>query len=417
MGLHFGADGWGCVLVPVVRFEAPFWCRWFVLGAFWCVLRLDFGADGPFWGFVFTPVARCGVPFWCRWSVLGLHFRAGGLFWGSILVPVVRFGAPFWCRWFVLGLHFGTWWSVLGLHFGDSGAFWGSIFGAGGPFWGSILVPVVRFGALFSRRWLVVVFHFGAGGPFWGSIFVPVVCFGAQFWCRWFVLGLHFGAWCCVLGLHFGAGGSFSGSVLVPVVRFEAPFWSVILGLRFGAFGGAFWDFILVRGGPFWGFILAPVVRFGGSILVPVVRFGVPFSGASFLDLLWLASGGFGFGPPLASGASVLDLLWFWASSGFRALVSGARFWTSSCGFVLGPSRPTISESPYICFKSSNHPLFASLAFVFPFAPPSSRKDALGQDALLLSSPAERSRARHVALAYAELAQGLALLECWEACK
>ena len=101
--------------------------------------------------------------------------------------------------------------------------------------------------------------------------------------------------------------------------------------------GPLFWGSILVRsvriGGPFW-----------GSILVPL---GLHFPGPRF----W-TSVGFPvlvFGPPLAS---------------------GARFWTSSCGFVLGPSRPTISESPYICFKSSSHPLFASLAFVFPFAPP-----------------------------------------------
>ena len=62
--------------------------------------------------------------------------------------------------------------------------------------------------------------------------------------------------------------------------------------------------FFLVRSvricGPFW-----------GSILVPVVRFGAPFSGASFLDLLWLR------------GASVLDLLWFWTCSGFRGLGFG----------------------------------------------------------------------------------------------
>ena len=238
---------------------------------------------------------------------MGLHFGAGGPFWGSVLVPMVRFGISFWCRWSVLGLRFG----------------------AGGSFWGSVLVPVVRFGARFWCRWSVLGLDFGAGDPFWGSILVPVVRFGAPFWCRW-----------SVLGLHFGAGGSFWGSILVPVVRFGAPFWCrwSVLGLDFGA------------GGPFW-----------GSILVPVVRFGDPFSGASFLDLLWLR------------GASVLDLLWlpgprFWTSSGFGL---GARFWTSSCGFVLGPSRPTISESPYICFKSSNHPLFASLAFVFPFAPPS----------------------------------------------
>ena len=70
----------------------------------------------------------------------------------------------------------------------------------------------------------------------------------------------------------------------------------------------------------------------------------------------WTSSG---FGPALASGGSFLNLRW----------LPGARFWAPK--FVLGPSRPTISESPYICFKSSNHPLFASLAFVFPFAPPS----------------------------------------------
>ena len=218
----------------------------------------------------------------------------------------------------------------MGLHFRASGPFWGSWsilgldFGLGGPFWGSFLVPVIHFWARFWSRRCVLGLHFGAGGPFWGC-----------------------GAGGPFLGLHCGTGGPFWGCILVPVLRFEAPFWCVVTrysgSVRFGD--------------PFW-----------GSILVPVVRFGAPFSGASFLDLL-----GFGFGPPLASGASALDLLWFWTCSGFRGLVfepplaSRARFWAPK--LVLGPSRPTISESPYICFKSSNHPLFASLAFVFPFAP------------------------------------------------
>ena len=92
----------------------------------------------------------------------------------------------------------------------------------------------------------------------------------------------------------------------MPVVRFEAPFWLVFRysgSVRFGD--------------PFW-----------GSILVPVVRFGAPFSGASFLDLLWLR------------GASALDLLWFWTCSGFRPPLA------SRCSF-LGPQIRAWTFAPY----------------------------------------------------------------------
>ena len=161
---------------------------------------------------------------------------------------------------------------------------------------------------------------FVAGGPFWGSIVVPVVCFwgsivvrvvrfGAPFWCRWFVLRPRFG-WCSVI-----LGRCVLG------IHFGDRFWCrwSVLGLHFP--GPRFWT----------------SSGFGG------LRF-------------WTSSG---FGPALASGGSFLNLRW----------LPGARFWAPK--FVPGPSRPTISESPYICVKSSNHPLFASLAFVFPFAPPS----------------------------------------------
>ena len=174
---------------------------------------------------------------------------------------------------------------------------------------------------------------------------MPVVRFRASFWCRWSVLGLHFGAWWCVLRLHFGAGGSFWGSVLVPVVRFEAPFWCLV---------------VRYSGAPFWCVQCVLVVHFGDRFWCRWSVLGLHFPGPRFWTSsgfgglrFWTSSGfrGLGFGPPL-----VLD----------RGLVFGR-----CCGFVLGPSRPTISEFPYICFKSSNHPLFASLAFVFPFAPPS----------------------------------------------
>ena len=136
----------------------------------------------------------------------------------------------------------------------------------------------------------------------------------------------------------------------MPVVRFEAPFWCLV---------------VRYSGARFWSGRCVLVVHFGDRFWCRWSVLGLHFSGPRF----WTSSG---FG----------GLLWlpgarFWTSVGFPVLVfgpplaSGARFWTSSCGFVLGPSRPTISESPYICFKSSSHPLFASLAFVFPFSPPS----------------------------------------------
>ena len=426
LGLGFGTGGpfWGSILVPVVRFGASVWWCWSVFGApFWCgwfVLGLDFVAGGPFWGSIVVPVVRFwgsivvrvvrfGAPFWFGGSFLGLGFGAAGRFWGSILVPVVRFGAPFWCRWSVLGLHCGTGDPFLGLHFGAGGLFWGSVLVPVVRFWGSILVPVVRFwgsvlvplvgfGAPFWYRWSVL----GLGGSFSGSILVPVVRSGARFWCRcsilgldfgpgsfwgsflggWSFLGLDFGAGGPFLGLGFGTGGPFWGSILVPVVRFGASVWWC-----WSVFGAPFWcgwfalglDF--VAGGPCWGSIVVPVVRFlgldcgtggpfWGSVLVPVVRFEAPFwlvfrySGlVRFGDPFWgsilVPVVRFGFGPALASGGSFLNLRW----------LPGARFWAPK--FVPGPSRPTISESPYICVKSSNHPLFASLAFVFPFAPPS----------------------------------------------
>ena len=74
------------------RAGRPFWDSILVTP----FLGLHFGG-GPFLG-VLVPVVGFGAPFWCRWSVLGLDFGASGPFWGSILVPVVRFGAPFWCR-------------------------------------------------------------------------------------------------------------------------------------------------------------------------------------------------------------------------------------------------------------------------------------------------------------------------------
>ena len=410
LGLRFSVVRfWGSVLVPVVCFGARFWFWWSVLG-------LHFGAGGPFWGFGLVPVARSvlvlvvrfGASFWFRWSVL---FGSVPVvrFWGSVLVPVVRFGARFWFRWSVFGARFWFRWSVLGLHFGAGAPFWG--FGSVPVvrFWGSVLVPVVCFGARFWFRWSVLGLHFGAGGPFWGaggsflglgfgsggsfwgfglvpvvrfwgSALVPVVRFGASFWFRWSVLGLRFGAggsflgfWCrwSVLGLGFGSGGPFWGSILVPVVRFEAPFWCLV---------------VRYSGARFWCVRCVLVVHFGDRFWCRWSVLGLHFPGPRFWTSsgfgglrFWTSSGfrGLGFGPPL-----VLDLLWlpgarFWTSVGFPVLVfgpplaSGARFWTSSCGFVLGPSRPTISESPYICFKSSSHPLFASLAFVFPFAPPS----------------------------------------------
>ena len=384
LGLRFGAGGrfWGSILVPVVRFGAPFWCQWSVLGLHFGAggpfLGLDCGTGGPFWGSVLVRWSVFGARFWCRWSVLGLHFGAAGPFWGSIL------------GWSVLGLGFGSGGPFLGLHFGAGGPFLGLGFGAAGRFWGSILVPVVRFGAPFWCRWsvlgLVVRFgaplwcrwsvfgarfwyrwsvlglHFGSGGPFWGfglvvlvrfwgSILVRVVRFGARFCCRWSVLGLHCGAGGPFLGLDCGTGGPFWGSVLVPVVRFEAPFWLVFRysgSVRFGD--------------PFW-----------GSILVPVVRFGAPFSGASFLDLLWLP-GGFGFGPPLASGASVLDLLWFWTCSGFRGLVFEPLL-ASRCLF-LGPQIRAWTFAPYhfriplyMCQVIKPSPI-CSPSFRFPLRPP-----------------------------------------------
>ena len=134
------------------------------------------------------------------------------------LVPVVRFGPLFSRRSSVLGFHFGAggafwapfwcWWSVLEFHFG-----------AGGSFWGSILVPVL-------------VLHFGAGGPFWDFT-------------------LKFGTWWSVLGLHFGASGSFWWFILVPVVRSGAPFWCLVV--RFGAPFWCRWSVLGLRfdaGGP-----------------------------------------------------------------------------------------------------------------------------------------------------------------------
>ena len=166
------------------------------------------------------------------------------------------------------------------------------------------------------RFWGSVGFGLVVLVRFWGSIVVPVVCF-----------------W---------------GSIVVPVVCFGASFWCrwFVLRLRFGAW----WSVILGR--------CVLVIHFGDRFWCRWSVLGLPFPGPRF----WTSSG---FGG-----------LRFWTSSGFRGLgfgrwPPGAHFWAR--GFVLGPSRPTISESPYICFKSSNHPLFASLAFVFPFAPPSFR--------------------------------------------
>ena len=145
--------------------------------------------------------------------------------------------------------------------------------------------------------------------------------------------------------------------------------------------GPLFWGSILVRsvriGGPFW-----------GSILVPVVRFGAPFSasfldllwlrGASVLDLLWLPGPRFwtssGFGPALASGGSFLNLRWlpgarFWASIGFGGsfldVLLRVRAWTFA---------PYHFRIPLYMFQVIKPSLFASLAFVFPFAPPSTSR-------------------------------------------
>ena len=76
MGLGFGSGGpfWGSILVPVVRFEAPFWCLVvrYSGARFWCVrcvLGIDFGAGGPFWGSIFRglvfgpPLASGGFGF------------------------------------------------------------------------------------------------------------------------------------------------------------------------------------------------------------------------------------------------------------------------------------------------------------------------------------------------------------------
>ena len=202
----------GARFCSVVRFGASVWCRWSVFGARfwfrWSVLGLHFGSGGPFWGFGSVPVVRFwgfgagdpfwgsvlflvvrfGAPFWCRWSVLRLRFGA----WWSVILGLdfaalgaylwSVFGARFWFRWSVLGLHFGSggpFWgfgSVPVVRFWGSVLFGGSFWGFGlvpvVRFWGSVLVPVVRFGASFRFRWSVLGLRFGAGGPFLG------------FWCR-----------------------------------------------------------------------------------------------------------------------------------------------------------------------------------------------------------------------------------------
>ena len=60
--------------MPVLRFGASVRCRWSVFGArFWFLwsvfgpfLGLGFGAGGPFWGSNLVPVVRFEAPFWCR---------------------------------------------------------------------------------------------------------------------------------------------------------------------------------------------------------------------------------------------------------------------------------------------------------------------------------------------------------------
>ena len=189
--------------MPVARFGARFWFRWYVFGG------------------------------WCRWSVLGLGFGSGGPFWGSILVPVVRFGASFWCRWSVFGPRFWCRWSVLGLHFGAGGPFLGLRwlrFGGVGPFLGLHCGA----GGLFLRL------HCGTGSLFWGFVLVPVVRFEAPFWC----LVVRYSG-----SMRFG--DPFWGSILVPVVRFGAPFS-----------GASFLDLLWLRGASVLDLLWLPGARF-----------------------------------------------------------------------------------------------------------------------------------------------------------
>ena len=149
--------------------------------------------------------------------------------------------------------------------------------------------------------------------------------------------------------------------------------------------------------------VLGPPLAFGGSFLellwhrswTSSIASGAFFFGSCFWSPLasgpgfWTSSGfrGLVFGPPPASGRSFLDLLRlpgarFWTSSCFHGArlrsfldllwLPGARFfllrfWTSS-GF-----RGFFSFLDFVWLPAarflSNHPLLASLAFVFPFAP------------------------------------------------
>ena len=65
-----------------------------------------------------------------------------------------------------------------------------------------------------------------------------------------------------------------------------------------------------------------------------------------------------------------------------------------------------ISPEHLFIYKSFSLSLFLSLSFALSLSQ-QTWQDALGQDALLLSSPAERARARMLALAYAELVRDL----------
>ena len=86
----------GPVLDPLYLPEACFWSLFFCAGMFLHVLCLPraclwiaftlsstmglfldpfFGLPGgPFWGSILVPVVRFGAPFWCRWCVLGFPF-------------------------------------------------------------------------------------------------------------------------------------------------------------------------------------------------------------------------------------------------------------------------------------------------------------------------------------------------------